>query len=541
MKLPLHLPLRELLTQISTPRLVHIRLALTCGDDNQWLARSLVVDVFPQRCLDNPDGFFVSYRPPRRGDEYDRARFVSGFAQTQEVVSWFAHPDDCRLAEFDSAPGQGSKVQRFHLPALQEYANGTRITSRTWDGFATLPWPHYAYRCEMQGPHMNVKEDYESLYAPGQRHFDNFREARAALIHGMEGPLRSYQDQDEVEIRVVDTDGWIDRVLVDESETRFDVNVGGFGLDQGHVILKGNDQYDDKPVEVPEVVTFELKSAPLEPLTFILANKPGELDRARYVRSASPMTGQSSPHIVKETKAEEEPVGITIGPSVMETHLTAPSAMRPNAKAALDRLLNPEGEPTRKGRLDRFLNPDPPTPKVQVLKVVIASPGDVPKERACVPKVLEELNKGVAGELGLRLEPWQWETDAYPGFHVDGPQGQVDQGMQIEGAEIVIGIFWKKFGTPVADAKSGTEHELLRARDAWQKTGHPHIMVYFNQQPFMPKSTAENEQFHAVLDFKDRLAKDGLWWTYRGSRQFEDLVRRHLTQFLRERYRGKQE
>lgn len=48
--------------------------------------------------------------------------------------------------------------------------------------------------------------------------------------------------------------------------------------------------------------------------------------------------------------------------------------------------------------------------------------------------------------------------------------------------DILIGIFWKRFGTPTNGADSGTEHEILLAYDVWKKKKQPHIMVYFNQQ-----------------------------------------------------------
>ena len=64
--------------------------------------------------------------------------------------------------------------------------------------------------------------------------------------------------------------------------------------------------------------------------------------------------------------------------------------------------------------------------QVHVLRIVVASPGDVQAERDALQVVLEELNRGIAAERGLRLELVRWETDAYPGFHVDGPQGLID-------------------------------------------------------------------------------------------------------------------
>jgi hypothetical protein len=168
-----------------------------------------------------------------------------------------------------------------------------------------------------------------------------------------------------------------------------------------------------------------------------------------------------------------------------------------------------------------------------ILRIVAASPGDVQAERDALATVVEELNRGIAADRGLRLELSRWETDAYPGFHPEGPQGLIDPILKIEDCDVLIGIFWKRFGTPVKDAQSGTEHEFLRAYEAWQAQGRPQIMVYFNQKSYTPKSKAETDQWGQVLEFQERFPKEGLWWPYKGKVQFERLVRGHLTNFIR--------
>ena len=53
--------------------------------------------------------------------------------------------------------------------------------------------------------------------------------------------------------------------------------------------------------------------------------------------------------------------------------------------------------------------------------------------------VLEELNNGIARDRGLRLELARWETDAYPGFHPEGPQGLIDAILRIEDGDVLKG------------------------------------------------------------------------------------------------------
>jgi 3',5'-cyclic AMP phosphodiesterase CpdA len=170
------------------------------------------------------------------------------------------------------------------------------------------------------------------------------------------------------------------------------------------------------------------------------------------------------------------------------------------------------------------------------LRVVVASPSDVKPERNLLSAVIEELNHGIAAERGLRLELSRWETDAYPGFHPEGAQGLIDSILRIEDCDILIGIFWKRFGTPVTDAESGTEHEFRRAYESWRMQRHPQIMFYFCERSYTPRSKEEVDQWGKVLHFKQTFPREGLSWTYKSRPEFERLVRIHLTKLIRQNW-----
>jgi len=173
---------------------------------------------------------------------------------------------------------------------------------------------------------------------------------------------------------------------------------------------------------------------------------------------------------------------------------------------------------------------------VEILRVVVASPGDVQAERDTLSIVVDELNRTIASASGVRLEVTRWEKDAYPGFNVEGPQGLIDPVLRIEDCEVFIGIFWNRFGTPVRGAQSGTEHEFTCAYEAWKENSSPHIMFYFNQEPFIPASAEEVDQMARVIEFQRTFPSEGLWWPYSGPLQFERVVREHLTRFILDRF-----
>jgi len=129
---------------------------------------------------------------------------------------------------------------------------------------------------------------------------------------------------------------------------------------------------------------------------------------------------------------------------------------------------------------------------VRVVRVVVVSPGDVAAERAAAQLVID-----------------------------------------IQDADVVVGVFWKRFGTPTGEVGSGTEHELRRAWAVWQDDGHPDVMVYFCTRPYAPHTPEELAQWQRVLEFRDAPPEQQLWWwRYESVSQFGGLLREHLTRFV---------
>jgi hypothetical protein len=173
-------------------------------------------------------------------------------------------------------------------------------------------------------------------------------------------------------------------------------------------------------------------------------------------------------------------------------------------------------------------------PVLKLIRVVVASPGDVEAERNRLAAVIEELNSEFETS-GYVLRLYRWETDTYPGFHVLGPQGMVDQVLNIEDCDMLIGIFWKRFGTPVSDAGSGTEHEFKIAYERWKASEgvRPQIMLYFRNEPFFPRSAEENQQMGRVLEFRNAHQREALFCEFAGESDFERAIRRHLRQAVK--------
>ncbi len=173
---------------------------------------------------------------------------------------------------------------------------------------------------------------------------------------------------------------------------------------------------------------------------------------------------------------------------------------------------------------------------VQLLRLVVASPGDVAAERAVVENVAIELNRTLAADRKIRLEVARWETDAYPGFHLDGPQGICDKVLQIENCDVMVGIFWTRFGRPTPNGMTGTEHEIHRAVVSWQNKKSPHVMVFFNTAAPNLRSGEERRQWALVADYREKFPDEGLFWEYEGVARFEQEFRKCMSNYLRDKF-----
>jgi hypothetical protein len=169
------------------------------------------------------------------------------------------------------------------------------------------------------------------------------------------------------------------------------------------------------------------------------------------------------------------------------------------------------------------------------LIVVISSPGDVAKERAVLPRIIQRLNKNIARPSGLILTLRRWE-DAPRGFWNKGVQRHLDSHLEIEKSGIFIGILWKNFGTRGRDDKTGTEHEFDKAYKAWKINKKLKILLYFNRKPYSPTTSEEAKQLAAVLQFKEKIRKEqeGLYSTYGTLQEFRDNVYDDINSYLSE-------
>jgi hypothetical protein len=95
------------------------------------------------------------------------------------------------------------------------------------------------------------------------------------------------------------------------------------------------------------------------------------------------------------------------------------------------------------------------------LRVFLASPSDVARERKLAREIIERLNHQVGPQLGILLRPVGWENVRL-GF--GRPQSLINP--EVASADVFVGILGKRWGTPTGVASSGFAEEFaaIRAR-----------------------------------------------------------------------------
>ncbi len=159
--------------------------------------------------------------------------------------------------------------------------------------------------------------------------------------------------------------------------------------------------------------------------------------------------------------------------------------------------------------------------KANVNYVFIASPSDVTKEREIVRESISEWNALHSFEKKTILLPIGWEKNVYPILE-NRPQESINRQI-LESADILIGIFWTRLGTPTGDFESGSVEEIKKHYEAGKPT-----MIYFSSQP-VKLDSVDPDQYQNLLAFKEWCQSKGIIENFESDTELFRKLNRHLT------------
>ncbi len=157
----------------------------------------------------------------------------------------------------------------------------------------------------------------------------------------------------------------------------------------------------------------------------------------------------------------------------------------------------------------------------------MASPSDTPEEREAFVEVINSIDRSRAEKEGFHLEPVVWEKYAYP--EAGHPQAIINK--LLDDAELVVVLFWNKFGAPTEKFPSGTMEELFLSINKKKTTGSPSIKIYF-KTPLPPKTVHDVDELRKIFETKESLKDLALYKEYTTVEEFKSLLHEHINAWL---------
>ncbi len=162
-----------------------------------------------------------------------------------------------------------------------------------------------------------------------------------------------------------------------------------------------------------------------------------------------------------------------------------------------------------------------------VIRLFVASPGDVAKERKILGEIVEQFNLTSNSSLNCLIEIKKWETHTFSS--AGRPEDVIIN--QIGEYDVFLGIMWKHFGTPTGKEESGTEEEFNIALKRLKKGDVKHLGFIFSERNIpLPKKQNEIDQLSKVIVFKEKINNNRLL-LYKTYPTFNDY-KREVRQFI---------
>lgn len=168
---------------------------------------------------------------------------------------------------------------------------------------------------------------------------------------------------------------------------------------------------------------------------------------------------------------------------------------------------------------------------IKLFRVFFSAPSDIIEEEQIIREVLDDWNRQHGDRVKARVEVVTWKTHVHPATG-DRPQELINK-QAFDSVDIVVGMFWTRFGTPTGVAGSGTEEEIRRGIKLKKR-----VLVYFSTCP-APGNTGKPADHSKIEAFKRSFGQKALYWVYSDRELFESAFRNHLAAVMHELLRRK--
>lgn len=163
---------------------------------------------------------------------------------------------------------------------------------------------------------------------------------------------------------------------------------------------------------------------------------------------------------------------------------------------------------------------------VTLFNVFIASPSDVNWARAQIRQSVQVWNEVYVKHTKSILFPLGWETNSAPNMGKPA-QAQINEKL-VSDADILVGVFWTRLGTPTESYDSGTVEEIELHISAGKPT-----LLYFSEEP-VALASVDRDEYERLQSFKGSCKTRGLYKQFDSPSQFAEDFNRHLAMHVNE-------
>ena len=156
---------------------------------------------------------------------------------------------------------------------------------------------------------------------------------------------------------------------------------------------------------------------------------------------------------------------------------------------------------------------------VRQLRVFVASPGDVQKERGGIFNLIENMSRSLYAK-SISVQPVGWERDVYPQIMDGGAQEAINSQLLVH-CDVLIGLIGYRAGSPTRFFDSGTFEEIERFIELERPT-----LIYFKNVRADDYATDIDKK--RIEQFKHSLFKRGLIGSYKSTPDLKFKIQRDL-------------
>lgn len=165
---------------------------------------------------------------------------------------------------------------------------------------------------------------------------------------------------------------------------------------------------------------------------------------------------------------------------------------------------------------------------VKLIKIFIASPGDVLEQRDEIEKLIMDWNNEHTDTKNVVLMPMRWENNSTASYAVNTSGQAIINEQVVKSSDILIAIFGNRIGTRTENNKSGTVEEI----NVFYEKHHGGIGIFFLNNPVPEELINERKM---VQKYKEYLSQNqlGLYETY-DIRKIRHFITKEVNELIKE-------